>query len=175
MFIRKATIEHVQDLARLAKRSYSHAFGHTMEPEQLRIYLSMNCSTYYFEKSLKSDTVLFAENDGHMLGYVTFGDIGFEFEGTARQDQELHRLYVDPSFQGKGIGKGLLKDALDDPRLLSVASIYLKVNAQNDVAISLYRTFGFEVIGKAEFVVDSHVLNLDLVMARFLPALLVQG
>lgn len=166
IIIKTADSRDIEALSELAKRSYSHAFGHTMKSESLSKYLKTNCSEAYFENTLKNDVILTAETQGQLVGYVKFGNPGFEFEGITEQDQELQRLYVDPDFKRKGIGKALLQASLDNSRLSSAKRIYLKVNPHNKAAITLYENFGFQIVGKTVFTIDSQVIGQDLVMAR---------
>ena len=58
----------------------------------------------------------------------------------------IARLAVDISMQGKGLGKGLLKDAL--LRILNITENLgvraILVHAKNEKAKNFYRQFGFE-------------------------------
>jgi GNAT superfamily N-acetyltransferase len=57
----------------------------------------------------------------------------------------LARLAVDRTWQGRGVGKGLLRNAME--RTLHAAEIAgiraLAVHAKNDAAVSFYSHFGF--------------------------------
>ena len=75
----------------------------------------------------------------------------------------MGRLAVDRSQQGKGLGRGLLKDAI--LRTLKAADIVgmraLLVHALDDNAAAFYRHNGFVVSP-----IDPHILMLPLQMAR---------
>ncbi len=75
----------------------------------------------------------------------------------------LGRLAVDLSQQGKGLGRGLLKDAI--LRTLKAADIAgmraLLVHALDDEAAAFYRHNGFVVSP-----IDTHILMLPLQTAR---------
>ena len=70
------------------------------------------------------------------------------------------------AFQRRGVGRSLIDAALAHPWLAGAENIYLDVWDQNFSAQNLYQGYGFEVIGKNPFVVDSRILGYDLVMAR---------
>ena len=97
-----------------------------------------------------------ALNDDAVVGYYTlvFGNVRFEdaperlTKGMARHPVPLMilaRLAISLQWQGKGLGAGLLKDAM--LRTLAAADIAglraLAVHAKDDTAQSFYRHFGF--------------------------------
>ena len=51
-------------------------------------------------------------------------------------------------FQGKGLGKKFLKKLIDDLKHEGFLRIQLTVEADNDRAIKLYQSLGFEVEGR---------------------------
>ena len=54
----------------------------------------------------------------------------------------INSIYIEPPFQGKGIGSMLMKKALD--WLGDDKDIYLEVLSYNQNAINFYKSFGFE-------------------------------
>lgn len=81
-----------------------------------------------------------ARVDGTLVGYAGITRLGrkppFEYE--------VHTIGVDTAFQGRGIGRRLLD------RLLQIAdggTVFLEVRTDNDAAIKLYQSVGFEVVG----------------------------
>ena len=102
-----------------------------------------------------SQTYLALSHD-EIVGYYTlvFGEARFDdaperlTKGMARHPvplMVLGRLAVSTAWQGKGIGSGLLKDAM--LRTLAAAEIAglraLAVHAKDDMARAFYRHFGF--------------------------------
>ena len=79
---------------------------------------------------------LTARVDGVLVGYA-----GLVREGG---EAEIHTLAVDPAHQGQGIGRELLRALLEHA---CGATVFLEVRTDNEVAIQLYRSEGFEVIG----------------------------
>jgi ribosomal-protein-alanine N-acetyltransferase len=81
-----------------------------------------------------------ARADGMLVGYAGISRLGrkppFEYE--------VHTIGVDPAYQGRGIGRRLLDELL---RFAEGGVVYLEVRTDNDVAIALYRSAGFEQIG----------------------------
>ncbi|MGH3856085.1 MAG: ribosomal protein S18-alanine N-acetyltransferase [Pseudonocardiaceae bacterium] len=83
---------------------------------------------------------------GHYYLSAREGDALVGYVGLARvgREAEVHTLAVDPAHQRRGIGRALLRAALDHA---GEASVFLEVRTDNESAIQLYRSEGFEVIG----------------------------
>ncbi len=58
---------------------------------------------------------------------------------------KVEMLFIDPEYRGRGVGKTLLRHAIDN-----LHAVQLDVNAQNPQAIGFYFKQGFEVIGRSE-------------------------
>jgi [ribosomal protein S18]-alanine N-acetyltransferase len=100
-----------------------------------------------------SESVLRAELDhgNHYLGaYVRdtlVGYAGIAVVGTRRDaEASVHTIGVDPAWQGRGIGRALLRGLLDVADELR-APVYLEVRTDNAAAIALYKAHGFATIG----------------------------
>ncbi|OBG22395.1 ribosomal protein S18-alanine N-acetyltransferase [Mycobacterium sp. 852002-51057_SCH5723018] len=81
-----------------------------------------------------------ARTGGTLVGYAGISRLGrkppFEYE--------VHTIGVDPAYQGRGIGRRLLDDLL---AFADGGAVYLEVRTDNEAAIALYRSSGFEQIG----------------------------
>ena len=75
-------------------------------------------------------------------------------------DVEVSTFYVQPRHHGKGIGKRLLRAALQHCRKQSADSVWLTTNAENDPAIAFYLAQGFTHVGEIYFhIEDGRYLN----------------
>jgi len=59
---------------------------------------------------------------------------------------EMKRLFVLPKFHGKGIGKSLATSIIQEAKALSYKTMYLETGVDQESALKLYRSFGFEEI-----------------------------
>jgi GNAT superfamily N-acetyltransferase len=114
-------------------------------------------SRYAFQnQQAKASQTYVALADEKVIGYYTLvvGEVAFESaherltKGLARHPVPimlLARLAIETSWQGKGLGSGLLKDAMQ--RTVSAADIAgiraFAVHAKDDEAKSFYEHFGF--------------------------------
>jgi ribosomal-protein-alanine N-acetyltransferase len=79
---------------------------------------------------------LCAREGDSLLGYAGLVRVG--------REAEVHTLAVDPAHQRRGIGRTLLRAILDHA---VGATVFLEVRTDNESAIRLYRSEGFDVIG----------------------------
>lgn len=166
MEIRAATKQDVRALAELAQTTYADAFGASLRAADLRALLEKNLAEEIFARMVEQDTILVAERDGRMIGYVQFGKCEFE-QANAETDYELRKLYVLRAFQNQGIGAQLLEAALNDARMKNAPRIFLDVWEHNHGAQRFYKRYGFQVVGERKFEVESGAeTSADLVMAR---------
>ena len=165
--IRPATSSDVQALSHLATTTYAAAFGHSMAASDLAAHLENQLAPRHIERMINHDTVLVAEINGQIIGFIRFGKLAPAANCAATNDQEVRRLYVASAFQHQGIGTLLLRTALEHADLRDADHIFLDVWAQNRGAQRLYQRFGFVVVGERPFVVESGApTSCDLIMVR---------
>ena len=72
--------------------------------------------------------------------------VGFTVILETPPDAEIHNLFICNELRGRGLGKILFKQAI---QMLSaeVENLYLEVSEDNNIAIALYKSLGFEEIG----------------------------
>ncbi|WP_025737511.1 ribosomal protein S18-alanine N-acetyltransferase [Mycobacterium genavense] len=75
-----------------------------------------------------------------LVGYAGISRLG----RTPPFEYEVHTIGVDPAYQGGGIGRRLLGELL---AFADGGVVYLEVRTDNEAAIALYRSVGFEQIG----------------------------
>jgi ribosomal protein S18 acetylase RimI-like enzyme len=163
MRIRAAEPGDVRALSALATRTWSEAFGSSVSPEDEAAELASGRSDAYFAAALGEQTILVADDDGALVGYVQLSDVHIPEVDVRTGDQELRRLYVDTALQGRGLGPELLEAALDHPRLAAAARVFLQVWERNERAVALYERYGFRVVGTTTFTVGGVTME-DLLM-----------
>ncbi|BBY11926.1 ribosomal protein S18-alanine N-acetyltransferase [Mycobacterium marseillense] len=75
-----------------------------------------------------------------LVGYAGISRLG----RTPPYEHEVHTIGVDPAYQGQGIGRRLLDELLT---FADGGVVYLEVRTDNEAAIGLYTSVGFEQIG----------------------------
>ncbi len=93
MIIRDATQNDIQSLAKLAQETYSDTFGHTMSSDELENALKSR-SEEYFNSILHNETILVAEHNNSLLGFIQFGYVTYDSIQTTDKDIELNKIYI---------------------------------------------------------------------------------
>jgi ribosomal-protein-alanine N-acetyltransferase len=83
-----------------------------------------------------------AENEGRIIGY------GGLFSPSIGVEADIQTVTVVAELQGRGIGRALLMDLLDEAARRSAPAVLLEVRLGNDSAIRLYQSFGFVEIAR---------------------------
>jgi putative acetyltransferase len=116
----------------------------------------------------EADIQLFrSEVRDHLFGSMELACVRDEegalaaFLGVA--DGKLEALFVDPAWRGTGIGRRLVRHAVD-----TLGATTVDVNEQNGQAVGFYLRMGFEVEGRSEL--DSMGKPFPLLHMRLRPA-----
>jgi ribosomal protein S18 acetylase RimI-like enzyme len=155
--IRSATLDDAPLLADLAERTWTEAVRGVISHEDVAAHLAEVRSKPSVVAALNNQSILVAESASALVGSVEFGDVAIPEVDVRPGDQELRRLYVEPSLQGQGIGRQLMTAALAHPRLAAARRIFLQVWNENEKAIRLYESFGFRRVGTTTFTMAAHV------------------
>lgn len=166
MFI-EATIDDCRDIAQFAAKTFSETFGHLYRTENLLQHLVQKFSADYFRQSLAAgDTLLMLKEGERMVGYAKVGHVDLPVKSPIPKGaQEIHRVYIDKEFQGRGLGKAMMLHILSLPRIATAPIVYLGVWEENVTAQSLYRQYGFEPVGKYLYQVGDQS-DKEIIMAR---------
>ncbi len=57
----------------------------------------------------------------------------------------IHSFYVEKNYRNKGVGKKLLSEIIHILKNDKISKIELTVSPENDIALKLYKNFGFKV------------------------------
>lgn len=93
-------------------------------------------------KAIKPEVVEGLKEIEHLYCYFV-DDTAYGFIGVANNKIEM--LFIDDKARGKGIGKKLIRFAVDH-----LDAKYVDVNEQNDQGIGFYKHMGFHIIGRSE-------------------------
>ena len=69
-------------------------------------------------------------------------------------------IAILPKFQGKGLGKKIMTDLIDNAKILNVQSIKLSVDVNNKSAINLYTKYNFQKIKETS---DYYIFSKSIV------------
>lgn len=158
-------------LIRPVRISDSEAINEMRRQEDVRANtLALATETIAFTENFlrnmgSDDHILVVEFDGKVVGMA-----GIHLLKSARQRHSAFLgMMVRTEYQGQGIGKKLLENILDlADNWLMLVRIELDVTSDNERAIHLYNSLGFEVEGRKKFSIVKDGKYADLIMmARY--------
>ena len=142
MNILPANPEHVADIARLAEIVWRAHYPGIISKEQIDYMLAKMYDLDALRREMADGIAYLRAVEGdRMLGFASYGPAGKELK--------LHKLYVDPSHQRRGIGRALLDHVA---RASQGRTLVLAVNKRNRQAITAYQKHGFVI--RESMVVD---------------------
>ncbi len=163
----EATQDDCDAVATLAQKTFIDTFGHLYRPENREAHVAQKFSAAFFREALAAgNTILMLHDAGKLIGYAKVGHLALPVKPPIpRGAQEIHRVYVDKEFQGRGLGKAMMLHILSLPRIASAAAVYLGVWEENVRAQHLYTLYGFEPVGKYLYQVGDQS-DQEIIMAR---------
>jgi ribosomal protein S18 acetylase RimI-like enzyme len=164
---RDATPADAATLDRIFEASFCDTFAHLYRSEDLEVFLSsFGVGDWEAQLADPAFACHVAEVDAVPVGYAKLGPLKLpvEADGPALL---LDQLYILKEHHGRGIARGLMDWALDEVARRGATRIYLTVYVDNHRAKQLYERYGFEVVGRYDFMVGKHA-DEDLIMRKLL-------
>jgi GNAT superfamily N-acetyltransferase len=148
----------------IAQATWPSTFAGILSSEQIAYMLNWMYALPMLESQVEQGHYfLVAEEQGDAIGFA-----GFELNHLEGPKAKLHKLYLLPSSQGKGVGKCLLLEVAKRAREAGQKSLVLNVNKYNKKAIDFYLAMGFVTIRQEVndigqgYVMDDDVMELTL-------------
>ncbi|ALX48887.1 GNAT family N-acetyltransferase [Lentibacillus amyloliquefaciens] len=156
MNIRKATEQDAPGIARVHIDSWRTTYKGIV-PDDFLDSLNYEDRTKRWEQNVRESNVYVAENDtGKIFGFSTGGKEREEKYGG--YDGELYAIYILEEYQGKGIGKKLVKPVADELSKAGFNSMLVWVLEEND-AKYFYEKLGGKYIDTADITIDGAELK----------------
>jgi len=160
-FIRKATLNDIETIRRIAEQTWRHTYSSILEKEQIDYMLNEIYSVEKIASQLKHDTqtYLLLIEHGKPEAFA-----GYSPREEDPEIYKLHKLYCLPETQGKGYGKILINEVISKTLEAGKHTLDLNVNRYNK-AKSFYEKMGFEVIYEEDIPIGKYWMN-DFVMRK---------
>lgn len=146
----------------IARQTWPDTYGAILSKEQLDFMLD----AFYSEDALSNDV----DSKAHHFLLAKEGDVVLGFASYEHNYQEnnrtrIHKIYVLPRTQGKGIGNKLIGHIEKLAMEFHSAALSLNVNRFNK-AFTFYQKKGFEVIKEVDIEIGHGYLMEDYVMEK---------
>lgn len=153
--LEKSELAIVQELAH---KIWPSTFGKILSKEQIN---------YMLDWMYKLETLVQQKEEGHrFFCYENEQGIPIAFLAVAKDLEsnrlKIHKLYVLPEKQVKGVGKALLFKAFEFAKAQGMSTIYLNVNRHNK-AVGFYQKMGMKITREEDISIGNGYLMEDYV------------
>ena len=125
MIIRKMTADDVKHAAEIEKLCFVHPWS---------------------EQSIKDE--MDKENSVFLMAFEDENPMGYVGLSVVFDEGYMGNLAVIESYRRKGTGRALMNELLDQCQSLDLAFATLEVRSSNTPAVSLYKSLGFNEVGR---------------------------
>ncbi|MGI4865921.1 MAG: GNAT family N-acetyltransferase [Janthinobacterium lividum] len=168
--VAKANLATATRLADLGRQTFTETFAASNTPEDMATYLAETYSPEIQLAQLQAPqcTYLLAEMQGQAVGYLQLwqdSTLGLAADAPATKQLEIKQLYIVEDWIGTGLGKSLMRRALDIAQADGYTAVVLGVWEHNERAKAFYQRFGFREIGEVAFKLGADVQR-DLILRK---------
>ncbi|QMW06525.1 GNAT family N-acetyltransferase [Spirosoma foliorum] len=160
----QATEQDLPLIRDIAYQTWPNTFGEILSPDQISYMLEMMYSQDALTTQIneKKHVFLIAKNTDstEYLGYVSY-----ELDYTGKPLTKIHKIYLLPASQGKGVGRLLIDQVGHIATAHHNTHLGLNVNRYNK-AIQFYERMGFSVVGTEDIDIGDGFLMEDFVMEK---------
>ena len=160
--IRKATLEDIPLINKLAWIVFPHTYKELLSPGQIEFMMDWMYSPANLQKQMTEDGHIYflAYEGNEPAGYLSIQPEG-------EHTYHLQKIYVLPSFQGKKLGKQLFSHAIQAIKELhpEPCQMRLNVNRYNTKAVDFYFRMGMKKVFEGDFDIGHGYLMTDYIMA----------
>jgi GNAT superfamily N-acetyltransferase len=159
--LRFADTHDVNTIGFLAQQIWPSTYRSILSAEQIKYMMDLFYSPASLRKQMKEDkhSFILIEDEEGSLGFASFSKI--KTDGVYK----LHKIYVLPTLQGKGIGKAMIDFIVANIKPLGANALQLNVN-RNNKARSFYERLGFIVIHEEDIDIGNNYFMNDYVMEK---------
>ena len=157
--IRPADLDDINTIGFLAQQIWPSTYSEIVTADHLQYMLQL----FYSPTSLRRQMI--DEHQQFLLLEQGEEAIGFASWAPTRETGvfKLHKLYVLPGQQGKGLGRMIIQYIFNDIRPAGGRKLRLNVNRYNK-ARQFYERMGFVVIGEEDVPIGNNVFMNDYIM-----------
>lgn len=143
----------------IAHQTWPNTFAEILTTEQIDYMLEWMYNKAILEKNY---------DDGHQFyayfeNNLAIGFMAIQVNLLEGKSMKIHKLYVLPNQQGKGVGYKLIQKAIEIANNLEQKNVFLNVNRFNK-AVDFYKRVGFSILKEENIEIGNGFLMEDYVM-----------
>lgn len=156
MNVRKAVLEDAEGMAKVHVDSWRTTYKDIV-PDEFLNQLSYESRMNLWKNAIPNGHVFVAENEeGQIVGFSSGGK---ERTGNYEKYQgELYAIYLLKEYQGKGLGKMLVRSVIEDLEKLNINTMLVMVLEDNNSRL-FYENLGGKKIDDIEIEIGGKKLN----------------
>lgn len=157
-----ATVQDFNSIESIAHKTWPSAYGQILSQEQMKYMLAL----FYSQEKLKEDLeksrhcFVIVKEDDKVVGFASY-----EHDYNNEKATKIHKLYLLPKTQGKGIGQKLIEYICNSALKKESEILLLNVNRFNK-ALRFYQKIGFSIIREVNIDIGQGYLMEDYVMEK---------
>jgi GNAT superfamily N-acetyltransferase len=158
--IREANPQDYSLIQKIAHQTWPHTFGNILTKKQIDYMLEMMYSIPALTDQVdkKNHKFILAYNGTEGVGYASY-----ELHYKGLDKTKIHKLYILPEVQGKGIGRLLINMIAELASQKNDTILSLNVNRDNP-AIQFYEKIGFIITGEENISIGNGFVMEDFIM-----------
>lgn len=151
--IRKCTLEDLPVLQKISMETFRDTFQDQNTAEDLQNYLekAYNAKQLKIELLNPDSAFYFLFDQNELAGYLKININVAQTESIDADALEVERIYILPSFKGKGLGKTLIQKAIELAQKHHKNKLWLGVWEHNLAGLRFYEKMGFVQTGAHSF------------------------
>lgn len=165
--LKKCHISDLENLRELAYQTFDDTFGHLNTPENMQVYLEKAFSREKLQDELTNplSRFFFLAQGSQLVGYLKINEGEAQTDLKDSASLEIERIYIKKEFQGYGLGKKLIEQAVEIAVKEGKQYLWLGVWEKNQKAIAFYKKMGFREVGTHHFYMGDEKQR-DFIMRR---------
>lgn len=157
LVVKKVGAEAIPVIKNIADLTWPNTYKELISAEQLSYMMELIYSTTSLQNQIQQGQrfiVVYDDDDA-----VAFAS--YSAKENSQSIFKLHKIYILPNQQGKGIGSTIINFITND--IAPAAALQLNVNRQNK-AISFYQKIGFRIIAEEDIDIGNGFFMNDYIM-----------
>jgi len=158
--IRPAGLSEIPAIQLIARETWPETFREILSPEQIEYMLGWMYASDVLADQMqhKGHHFILAFCDGFPVGFC-----GYEPHFAGTPITRIHKIYLLPRMQGKGVGIALMKYVRSQALQVGDRTLNLNVNRFNK-AVGFYQKIGFSIVREENIDIGRGYLMEDYVM-----------
>lgn len=156
--IRRATPTDIPTIQHLSRVIWPVAYGAILSADQIAYMLELMYSSTSLLKQMEEHEFILCHDADEPIGFASFSHVG-------ENVFKLHKIYILPERQGKGVGRFMVEHILRAIQEKGGVALDLNVNRHNPARF-FYERLGFEIIREEDIDIGQGYWMNDYVMRK---------